>query len=101
MSPITPLTLRFHDAMIKEVYLRAKREVNYNAKTFLSMVVDKGGLETAKQLLGTPTASSGYYELARRGRLDLTVESLVLQPGWQGLFTETELHTAKQRLGAA
>jgi hypothetical protein len=90
---------RFHDAMLKDVYLRAKREVGYNAKAFLSMTVDRGGWQTAKQLLATPVPSAGYLALAQRGRLDLTVETLVLKPEWRALFTQVELDVARQRLG--
>ena len=39
------------------IYKRAKNEANYNAKVFLGMVVDKGGVETAGYLLDTPTVS--------------------------------------------
>ena len=38
----------------QSIYKRAKNKANYNAKVFLGMVVDKGGVETARYLLDTP-----------------------------------------------
>jgi len=47
------LELQFHEAMLG-VYKRAKSEAHDNARIFIGMVVDKGGLETARYLMGTP-----------------------------------------------
>ena len=91
------LELRFHDAMLS-VYKRAKNEAHYNARVFLGMVVDKGGVETARYLLDTLTVSDGYTALWRRKRLDLTVEALILDPQWWPLFTSTQRRTAIDRL---
>ena len=40
-------------------------------------------------------------EVARvleRGRLDLTVEAMILHPEWRPLFSKRELHIAVERL---
>ncbi len=92
-----PTEARFHKAMIT-IYERAKRECNYNATRFLQMLGDVGGLQTARRLLGTSEPSDGFTELWLNSRLDLTVEALVLQPRWQGLFTPEELAAARKRL---
>ena len=81
------------------IYKRAKNEANYNAKVFLGMVVDKGGVETARYLLDTPTVSVGYTNLWRRNHLELTVEAVILDPQWWPLFTSTQRRTAIDRLG--
>ena len=39
--------LEFHDAMV-ELYLRAKRELKYNARYLTDMVSNEGGRETAR-----------------------------------------------------
>jgi hypothetical protein len=88
---------RFHDAML-EIYKRAKKEAKYNAKIFVGMVVERGGLDTARYLLNAATVSDGYTALWQRGRLDLTVERVVLEPEWQPLFSTTELQIAVDRL---
>jgi len=62
------------------------------------MVSEMGGLSTARQLLHASGVSEGFTHLWERGRLDLTVEALVLQPDWKGLFTSGELGIARDRL---
>ena len=80
------------------IYRRAREEAKYNATRFLQMLHNRGGLETAHILLHASNVSDGYTELWRRKRLDLTVEALVLQPEWQGLFTDDERTVAQKRL---
>jgi hypothetical protein len=46
----TALEAEFNDAML-DIYWRAKAEAHYTATRFLGMVVDRGGLETAKYRL--------------------------------------------------
>lgn len=88
----------FDKAMI-QVYVRAKKEAKYNATFFLQMVQDRGGVQTAKDLLQTrEDVQSGLVKLWELGRLDLSVEYLVLQPEWKSLFTDEELRVARQRL---
>ena len=95
----TERELAFHGAMV-DLYLRAKREANYNATYFLQMISDDqlGGYRTAKQLIHTATPSLGYQALYDRGRLDLTVEAVVLRPEWADLFTDDERAIARRRL---
>src|SRR3990172_4199949 len=92
-----PLELEFHEAMLT-IYRKAKSEAKYNAIRFLQMVTDHGGLETAHMLINSSTVSEGYTALWERGRLDLTVEALILQPQWNELITNEEREIARQRL---
>ncbi len=78
------------------IYHAAKREVGYNATRFVQMLGEHGGVETARRLL--PHTSDGFTELWKRNRLDLTVESLILQPRWQSLFSDEEREVARRRL---
>ncbi len=96
MIPV-PLTDSFHQAMI-QVYIRAKKEAKYNAIWFLQMVEERGGVQTAKHLLKACDVQTGLIALWERGRLDLSVENVVLRPEWQSLFTDEELAFARQRL---
>ena len=91
------LESEFNDAMLG-IYKSALKECNYRATAFLGMVVEHGGVQTAKRLLSTSVMQSGLYELFECGRLDLTVETLVLQPEYQGLFEPEELAEAKKRI---
>lgn len=81
-----------------EVYVRARKEAGYNASRFLAMLEERGGLETARQLLYAEGVSDGFVQLWERRRLDLTVEFLILQPQWSGLFTDQERSIARRRL---
>ena len=87
----------FERAM-RDVYVRAKKEANYNATYFLTMLSNYGGLGTAHRLLGAGDVASGFTALYERGRLDLTVEALVLEREFVGLFSDKELETARERL---
>jgi hypothetical protein len=89
------LKRRFDSAMLN-IYRRAKDDAGYNATRFLQMLTEHGGVETAQRLL--PSMSDGFTELWKRGRLDLTVEYLVVQPEWARLFTDAERDVAKRRL---
>ena len=79
-----------------QIYLVAKNQAGYTATRFLQMLGDHGGLETARRLL--PHMSDGFTELWKRNRLDLTVESLILQPRWHDLFSDEERDIARRRL---
>jgi hypothetical protein len=92
------LTQQF-DAAMFEIYRRAKLEAGYNATIFLRMLGDRGGLATAKYLINSPKPSDGYTHLYERGRLDLTVEAMVVEnTRWHELFTSEELAAANSRL---
>lgn len=88
----------FHQAMAL-IYQRARDETGYTATYLLSMLAEDGGVETARRLLASATVSTGFTSLWNRGRLDLTVEALVLEPRFAGLFTPDELDIARGRLG--
>jgi hypothetical protein len=62
------------------------------------MVSEHGGYETARILLHARTVSEGYTALWERGRLDLTVEAIILGPDWRDLFAELEREIARRRL---
>ena len=87
----------FHEEMIN-LYQRIKAESGYNATRFLQMVSERGGLEAAKTLLHNPQVSYGFEELWKRGRLDLTVEAVVLKEHWSQLFSPNDIATARKRL---
>jgi hypothetical protein len=92
------LSKKFDTAMF-DIYRRAKSEAGYNATIFLGMLNDRGGLSTAKYLINAPKPSDGYTNLYERGRLDLTVEAMIVEnPKWHSLFTPEEVDKARRRL---
>lgn len=89
---------KFEQAMF-DIYRRAKSEAKYNATIFLQMVTDRGGIETARYLINQPKPSDGYTRLYERGRLDLTVEAMVVEGlRWRPLFQAEEIERATKRL---
>lgn len=93
-----PLEIQFHEAML-DIYRKAKSEAKYPAIRFLQMVTDHGGLVAAHMLINSATVSEGYTALWERGRLDLTVEAMVLDnEKYHSLFSEEELATCRKRL---
>ncbi|GAA3386430.1 GmrSD restriction endonuclease domain-containing protein [Cryptosporangium minutisporangium] len=87
----------FHQAMAT-IYQRARDETGYTATYLLAMLAEEGGVETAKRLLASATVSTGFTALWHKGRLDLTVEALVLDPRFESLFTPDDLDIARARL---
>lgn len=83
-----------------EIYKAAKAEAGHNASRFLTMVNDNGGLETARILLHAATVSDGYTALWERGRLDPTVEALILEPRWHALFTRPKERSQDRGCGS-
>ena len=93
------LEAAFHQEMLN-VYERAKKECRYNAIRFREMVTDHGGLAAAKSLLASKHHPEGLTRLWKEGRLDISMEALVLTDPWRSLFAEEELLIAQKRLDA-
>ncbi len=96
MSLENELTQAFIDG-----YHVAGKEVGYWGRRFLQAVKRNGGLATAKRMLlpRNEGQRKGLDALLEASRPELTVEAIVLQPRFQGLFTADELAAAKERLG--
>lgn len=69
--------MQFHQEMIR-IYTEACK-LGYRPTRFLQMVENLGGRQAAKHLLSSEAPASGFERLWDLGRIDLTVESLVLQ----------------------
>ena len=93
----TDLEAAFHQEMLNVYYL-AQNECHYNANRFLQMVTDHGGLIAAKLLLGSKHHAEGLTRLWEEGRLDISMEALVLRMPWCELFSIEDLSVAHKRL---
>ena len=91
------LEQQFHEQMIN-IYRNALTQTRYKATGFLEMVTMQGGLAAAKTLLHTLHLPDWFAALWARGRLDLTMEYMLIQPPWRSLFTNEELAVARKRL---
>ena len=87
----------FHGEMLG-IYEKEKKECGYNATRFLQKVREIGGLAAAKQWLSNDTPQEGLFKLWELGRLDLSMERLVLRKQFRKLFTDEELARARKRL---
>ena len=87
------------DQAMHDIYRTAKNEAGYRARIFRKMLHRQGGLATAKQLINAPNVSDGYTALWERGRINLTVEAVVIEnTQYHSLFTSEELARAEKRL---
>lgn len=91
------LEAQFTEEMVN-IYRRALDECRYQPSYFLQMVHDKGGRQTALDLITSSKPSDGFTKLWALRRLDLTVEALVLQEPWKALFSDDVLAVARRRL---
>lgn len=82
-----------------DLYEDAKTELNYRASRLLQMVRSAGGVTAARAWLAkNSNPTEGFERLYRENRLDLSVEAIVLNPRWSGLFSPNELESARARL---
>ena len=78
-------------------YRTIKEECHHNATRLLNMVTNsKDIVRTTKDLIYR-VDSYGYLKLLEFGRLDLTVEALVLEK-YSHLFTPDDIQVCKQKL---
>ena len=83
---------------MKNIYITAKKDLGYNATRFLQLLSQKGGVEAARQLIAKDGGTYGFEVLWEAGRLDLSVEALVLDPKYLPLFSESECEICRERL---
>jgi hypothetical protein len=83
---------------LQELIVRCKEELNYTPTYFIRMLEELGAIRTVSQLVLDPKLSEGFTKLALKGRLDLSVESVVLESPWSSLFDEDVIQAAKIKL---
>jgi 5-methylcytosine-specific restriction protein A len=98
---MTDIEARFEQDLVEKVYRTAGRETGYWAGYFLRSVKRYGGVGAVRRLLERGGVSLGLAKLARLGRLDLAMETVVLDPAYGVLFTDEERAIATRRLEGA
>ncbi len=73
-------------------------DLGYRPSYFLQMLGEHGAVETARRLIVAPSESEGFTRLWELGRLDLTVEALVLRTEYASLFDDSIRGLAESRL---
>jgi hypothetical protein len=90
----------FHQEM-ERLCARVMRETSYKPTRMLTMIQQMGGVEAARKIAGSANPSEGFIALWELGRLDLTVEQLVLRDEFVGLFPEHLVEVAEAKLRQA
>jgi 5-methylcytosine-specific restriction protein A len=97
------LEKQFHEQTLR-VYELGKTLCGYNATRFLQKIRSDGGVRAAKGWLDPKrkgrTPTGGFLKLVEAGRLDISLEALVLREPWSQLFVADELTVATERLRA-
>jgi len=83
---------------ILELASRAVAECGYGLDTIRERMALQGPLEAIRDLLSNDYLSEDFLQLWSRNRLDLTVESMLLQTPWCALLSEEQLAVAQRRL---
>jgi 5-methylcytosine-specific restriction enzyme A len=89
------------DQALRDGYHRTRLETGYKEGYFWRDLLHTGALATAQRLLRpakSQKTSPGLQKLIDSGRLDLSLESIVLNPRFHSLFTDAELGEARRRL---
>ena len=87
---------RLHRVMIDAT--KECKRLGYHPNFLVQMIQESGPLRACQRILAKPDLSEGFGKLWEFHRLDLTIEAIVLQEEFAGLFTEQEREIARQRL---
>jgi hypothetical protein len=90
------LEMEFERAMPDTCALASR--YNYFPTVFKGMVQEHGGVGTARRLLAKSGPQTGLSRLCKLGRLDLSMEAIVLQDRFCPLFTDAEIEEARRTL---
>jgi hypothetical protein len=98
-APVAPddSAAAFESALLT-VLQRSADELGYQPRKLRVMVNQLGAVGAGKRLLAESAVSDGFVLLWERQRLDLSVEALVTDPRFSGLFDPEERAVAQARL---
>jgi hypothetical protein len=75
-----------------------QEELNYTPTYFIRMLEEYGAVSAVIQLVVSNKVSEGFTKLALEGRLDLSVEAVVLEEPWSSLFDDDVIASARNKL---
>ena len=85
------------EARIQEALVECHR-LGYHPSDFEGMLSSASATRVAKKLVTSGELQSGLKKLAQLGRLDLSVESIMLEPQFRTLFAKQLRDAAQWRL---
>lgn len=87
---------------LRDRYLLTYRECKkfrYFPTAFLKMITsDEDVVEVTRRLIHKEGGTDGFTTLFMNRRMDLSVENIILEPRFRGLFSNVDLQTAYSRL---
>jgi hypothetical protein len=90
------------DVAMRDLSTRITSETDCDPQRLLQLVAQRGGVGAAKAIVDGSEASDIYAALARRDRLDLSVEALIFDNReFRSLFSDEEQQVVRQRLVAS
>lgn len=75
--------------------------LGYHPSDFEGMLANATAVQVAEKLVMGGDIQSGFKRIARMGRIDLSVESIMLEPQFAHLFRPAVIEAARWRLGQA
>lgn len=86
------------EADLRALFPEWRRTIGLGQGRLPQMISSRTAVGAAQQLLMSPDLSPGFVRLRDGGRLDLTVERLVLRPEYGSLFTVEQRGIARRKL---
>ena len=86
---------------MEQKFIEALLSARENAAALGVRIRPVADLKSAKRCLSGHRESDGFWSLADKGRLDLSLEALSVKKDYTALFTDEEVNTALQRLLSA
>ena len=83
---------------LREKAAEAQAAIRYHPARFLGMLGEEGGFSTVNKLLAANTVSDGFTKLFMGGRLDLSIEALVVETKWRSYFDPDLVIKAEKKL---
>ena len=80
--------------------IRQAIDLGYHPTRFEQMLETQGAVGLARKLVTSGDLQDGLKAMAKLGRRDLTMESIMLEDKFKSLFSKAELEAAKWRLGS-
>ena len=85
------------DAKVRAALLECHR-IGYHPHDFEGMLANTTAAKLAEKLVISGELQTGFKRLAQMGRLDLSVEAIMLGPEYESLFTSPVRAAARWRL---
>jgi hypothetical protein len=81
--------------------IKKMKEKGHTPTRLMQSIENNGTIQAVKNILAQRRPPAGFTKLKDKGKLEHTLEYLVLHPKWHDLFTHAELEEAHKRIKEA